>query len=425
MQAAPNLKNNTQNEPKTPAKESHFNTHFAQDARKTSASKSMEEKLADIEEYITSLMPSSLKNLKPGMVIEEDVYCSESTRLLVRGGTLMCKATLEKLKKINKDSDKIFITNKSYISFIKESVRLAKKTGEAVPTSFVGIIQEGANARRLEREKETGFDVATQSTVELLNEIVEDKHLDEESISRFSVEISSKLDSSDASTVFELINSLAPVDEYLQRHCMNTGLLNGLFGRWLGMNKEEIDRLVLIGALHDCGKALMPRGILNASRQLTHTEFEVMKFHPVRGYETLSTMPSDVRKACRGHHEKFDGTGYPDRLKGNEILLESRITAISDVYDAIVSRRSYKNPASPFNVLAILQSMSKTHFDPELIELFMQNMPNELLGKQVLLSDGSVGVVHAINSKNIEFPEVIVSGMFVKTNKLLHCVQML
>ena len=394
-------------------------------ANNASPEQTMEEKLASIEEYITSLMPSSLKNLKPGMVIEEDIFCSESVRLLVKGGTLLNKDMLEKLKKVNKDSDKIFITNRSYITLIKENASLARKNSSQLPTSFVGILQEGANAKRIEREKETGFDKATQSTVELLNEIVEDTNLDEESIARFSDAISTKLDSSDASTVFELINNLAPVDEYLQRHCVNTGLLNGLFGRWLGMNKEEIDRLVLIGSLHDVGKAQMPRGLLTASRKLTLSEFEVIKYHPVKAYDVLAVMSNDIRRACRGHHEKFDGSGYPDGLKGNDIMLESRITAISDVYDAIVSRRSYKNAQSPFAVLATLQSMSKTHFDPELIDLFMKHMPNELIGKQVLLSDDSVGIIHAINPKNIEFPEVLVSGMFVKTNKQLYCVQML
>ncbi len=101
--------------------------------------------------------------------------------------------------------------------------------------------------------------------------------------------------------------------------------------------------LILTGVLHDIGKTKIPEEILNAPRKLTPEEFEVMKRHPLYSFELLGDdISEDVRYAVRWHHEKLDGKGYPDGLKAESISYFARITTISDIYDAMLSARSYK-----------------------------------------------------------------------------------
>jgi len=356
-----------------------------------------------MEKYIVSFRPAPFKFLKPNTFAEEDVYCFEGTRLLVRGGTFIDQESLYKIRGSNRGRDTIYVSNHLYIKYMQ------------------GLSEE----KRIEREEKTGYSEVKQETVEMLSEIIEKKEVNPMSLLKVSVSVSNRLESTDSTTIFSLISALAPKDEYMQRHCVNTGLLNGLFGRWLGFSKEKVDRLVLIGLLHDAGKALMPKSVLGATRGLTNTEFEVMKQHPLKSYDLLHAFPDSIRNACRWHHERYDGVGYPDGLKGDEISIEARITAISDVYDAIVSQRSYKVARSPFAVMALLKESSGKQFDPALIDIFMKSMPHELAGKEVLLSDGSVGTISSIDPNNIEYPIVDISGNKVRTNKNLHCTSML
>ena len=363
----------------------------------------LREKMALVDNYLTRLKPSSLNHLKVGTFVDEDIYSSDGSSLLIKGGNYLDEDAMAKMKSVNKDEDAIYVTNNMHLDMLRRN----------------------ANEHRKELEKQTGYTESKKEAVEMLSEIAEDKQLDTKSILKVSVAVSGRVESTDPSTVFSLINALAPVDEYLQRHCVNTGMLNGLFGRWMGLSKEKIDRLVLIGLLHDVGKTLMPYSVLNASRRLTWTEYEVIKMHSLKSYELLNALPESVRRAARGHHEKYDGTGYPDGKKGDDISIEARITAISDVYDALVSQRAYKDSSSPFSIISMIESMSGSHFDPMLVKLFMKNMPGELIGKKVLMSDGSVGIVDSIDMQNIEYPFVRVADQLIHSSPNLHCLHML
>jgi HD-GYP domain-containing protein (c-di-GMP phosphodiesterase class II) len=202
------------------------------------------------------------------------------------------------------------------------------------------------------------------------------------------------------------------------------GFLNGLIGKWLGFPKETVDTLMLIGLLHDCGKAMAPRQILRAPRALSVVEYEVIKMHTDHGYSILDDFPETVRHGARSHHENYNGTGYPDGASGVAIPLLARITALSDIYDAMTARRCYKEPQSPFHVLSILKKMRSTILDPMLVDLFLENMPQELVDKPVMLSDGNIGIIHAIDPKNLEYPKVMTRGRIVKCDRDLYCKHM-
>ncbi|MCL2187755.1 MAG: HD-GYP domain-containing protein [Defluviitaleaceae bacterium] len=351
-----------------------------------------------------TLIPVLLETLKPGTLAPDDVYSHNSSQMLIKCGTLIDERTLERVKNLNDGKKTVFLAG--------------------LPPAPTALPQAEMEERRKTLEKETGYDALTHETVDLLSEISTSKSIERKQLLKVTHSLADRINEANSSVILSLVNALAPVDEYLQRHCINTAFLNGLMGTWMGLKQEEITRLALIGLLHDCGKALMPPSILNEYRRLTVTEFEVIKTHPMRSYELLANFPEDIRMAARGHHEKMNGRGYPDNLKGKDIPYESRVTTISDIYDALVAQRAYKEPRSPFSVLALLKRVAGDELDPALVDIFLENMPKELVGKQVVLSNGTVAFVRSVDMEDMEYPVVVQYGNEIKTSESLHCTSM-
>jgi response regulator RpfG family c-di-GMP phosphodiesterase len=148
-----------------------------------------------------------------------------------------------------------------------------------------------------------------------------------------------------------------------------------LLARATGMNEEEAEVLREASPMHDIGKVGIPDLILNKPGKLTEDEFEIMKRHSEIGRELLTGSLShllDVSAIVTGeHHERYDGNGYPNKLSGDQIYLYGRITAIVDVFDALGSKRCYKQAWDIDEVFAYLQEQRGKQFDPELIDLFL------------------------------------------------------
>ena len=145
-----------------------------------------------------------------------------------------------------------------------------------------------------------------------------------------------------------------------------------------GIDKKEAELLKLASPMHDIGKVGIPDSILNKPGKLTVEEFEIMKTHAFKGYEMLKGSNRDILKissiVAYEHHEKWDGTGYPNSLKGEEIHIYGRITAICDVFDALGSNRAYKKAWNLEQILELFKEQKGKHFDPRLIDLFFENL---------------------------------------------------
>ncbi len=161
--------------------------------------------------------------------------------------------------------------------------------------------------------------------------------------------------------------------------------------RYAALSDEYCHNVILAAPMHDIGKIRIPDAILNKPGRLTPEEFEVMKRHTVYGEEIIRKTMQEVEKedyfriACsiaRHHHERYDGTGYPDGLKGEEIPLEARIMAIADVYDALVSERVYKKPVRPDEARRIMREGLGTQFDPHLLPLFLASLEENSTGSR-------------------------------------------
>jgi putative nucleotidyltransferase with HDIG domain len=189
---------------------------------------------------------------------------------------------------------------------------------------------------------------------------------------------------------------LKTADDYTFMHSVAVCALMVALARQLKLNDEQTRLAGMAGLLHDLGKAAIPLAVLNKPGKLTDSEFDVVRNHPVEGYDMLregGNVPDAVLDACLHHHEKIDGSGYPDKLKGDAISIIARMTAICDVYDAITSDRAYKRGWDPAESLRRMAEWTKDHFDPRLFQAFVKSIGIYPVGSLVRLSSGRIGVV--------------------------------
>lgn len=193
-----------------------------------------------------------------------------------------------------------------------------------------------------------------------------------------------RLDDSE-SVLYSLAMSVEERDGTLGRHCERLASMAVSMGMLLGLPTNEIVLLQRAGYLHDIGKVAVPDVILFKAGSLTPEEWRVMERHTVRGVHICSRMKSlqGVLPIIRHHHERWDGTGYPDRLKGEEIPLLARIIQLADIYDALTTARSYKRALSPAEAIDVIrEETAKGWRDPELTARFADLLPS--LGEAVL-----------------------------------------
>lgn len=177
----------------------------------------------------------------------------------------------------------------------------------------------------------------------------------------------------------------------------------------------DMDYLLLSAQLHDVGKIGISDLILNKPDKLSAEEFEIMKTHVVIGVQAIERIEEKApehsflkhaRRIAGGHHEKWDGSGYPAGLKGKDNPLEARLMAIADVYDALISKRPYKQPLSTGDAKRIIQEGSGTHFDPELVKIFSK------------VADQFAEVVKVLNGAPLPLPAVQTPGSAVPSPEL-------
>jgi putative nucleotidyltransferase with HDIG domain len=176
------------------------------------------------------------------------------------------------------------------------------------------------------------------------------------------------------STVKSLASAIDAKDEYTRHHSTRVTEYSLKIAAKMGFSEKELGDLELAALLHDVGKIAVPESILNKPGKLTDEEFKLIKEHPVRGEAILSPVVElkEIARVVRAHHERYDGTGYPDRLKGQEIPLGARIMTIADTYDSITSERPYRKAASHRYAVKEIISCSGTQFDPEVVQGFLE-----------------------------------------------------
>ena len=165
-------------------------------------------------------------------------------------------------------------------------------------------------------------------------------------------------------------------------HVKRVALYSQTLALLCGLSYEEANKLHMASPMHDIGKVGIPDAILNAPRKLSKDEFEIMKTHAELGYNMLKHSDKPILKAAAivagEHHEKWDGSGYPNGKSGEDIHIYGRITAVADVFDALGSERVYKKAWPIEKILILFKEERGKHFDPQLIDLFINNLDSFL-----------------------------------------------
>lgn len=199
-------------------------------------------------------------------------------------------------------------------------------------------------------------------------------------------------------------------DDYTYTHCVNVSILSIALGRQMGLGRKAIEFLGTGAIIHDIGKMLVPEDIFRKPSSLTLYEFEEMMKHTLHGAKALSGqdgIDESSTQVVLAHHEKYDGTGYPNKLRGSEIHLFARIAAVSDTYDAMTSKRIYHGALLPEHALSKIFMLKGRHFETEIVERLIRCIGIYSIGTTVELNTGEIGVVVRQNSNNPLRPVVM------------------
>ncbi|MBI9090972.1 MAG: HD domain-containing protein [Desulfobacterium sp.] len=174
-------------------------------------------------------------------------------------------------------------------------------------------------------------------------------------------------------SVMAFTGAVEAKDPYTRGHCDRVAYYAEKIAREMDMEEERVNLLMLAGQLHDLGKIGVDDAVLCKAGRLTDEEFAHIARHPVIAWQILepATFLSEVREIIVAHHERFDGTGYPNGLSGDKLSIEARILAVADSYDAMTSNRPYRRHLSEERALSILEEEKGMQFDPEIVDIFL------------------------------------------------------
>lgn len=342
-----------------------------------------------------------------GLVLNEDIFDHTGAVLLLPKGETITSRKLNKLMGFYGENKNVMVYEETYLEIMND---------EHLPSE----------ARQKLVENHVGYTHLQENIGALFERSDYDSWLSREKLAPLIREVSGKLEDLDPVTILSCINFPRPMDEGLQRHSLNVALLNGMQAEWLELPPDDINTLVLAGLLHDIGKTMIPEEILNAPRRLTDEELAVMRKHPVYSDELLRGKFDDfVRLAARHHHEKLAGNGYPDGISGDDIGFCARITAISDIYDAMVSARSYKGARLPLDVFDMLYQEEFDGLDRDLVMTFLKNMRDRYTNRQVVMSDGRRGEILYIPLNDADHPIIRQDDDVRQTDEEWYCREIL
>lgn len=226
-----------------------------------------------------------------------------------------------------------------------------------------------------------------------------------------------------------LYNMLPGEDDLTHAHCLNSALIAGVFGTWLGLSNDDISLLIKCAFVYDIGKLSIPYQILYKPERLTSEEYRLVMQHTTIGYDFLKgfgNFDEHILNAILQHHERCDGSGYPKALQDVEIDRFAKYIAIIDTYEAMTSPRSYRQKLNPFQIIANYEKEGFIKYELGAIKSILSHIANSQLGFNIQLNSGQLGEVILVNEKALSRPLIKLSEnnalLDLSTNKQLEIV---
>jgi putative nucleotidyltransferase with HDIG domain len=282
------------------------------------------------------------------ILIKKDHSFSEDTKKTID------KLQIKDLYVLIKDYKKYEQDTQQYISKIIYDKNVSAKVKSEIIHDMANDTMKELFSSELNRSKIEKSEELINNSIELI--------LDDKSASKSMLEVTS-------------------YDYYTYSHCVNVSVYALAFGVFLNLEKDMLMVLGSAAILHDLGKKNVPNEIVNKDGKLTDEEFEVMKMHPTYAVEILKSLGETNKlllEIIEQHHEKLDGTGYPKHLKKEDIHFLSQIIAIVDIFDALTTKRSYKNAMKSFDALDIMHKEMSHELNGELLEKFIIFMSDQI-----------------------------------------------
>ena len=373
----------------------------------------------------------NIDDLQEGMFVSElDCPWSE-TDYLLEGVLIKTDADITSLKRYSKyvyvDTERTIgdaapklqaLSQKSQATQQRPQLNTIEKEAKDAESEQVSFQKELKQARVVHKRTRHYIDSA-------LEDVRLGKSVDTEAAKELVTDIASSVNRSPNAMMW--LTHMKSRDEYTSIHCMNVCILAVSFGRSLGLGKTELAVLGLGALLHDLGKMRTPLEILNKPGRLTREEFEIMKKHSRLGYDLLVAqggLPQSVLDIVLHHHERVNGSGYPDGLVGEQIERLVQIVSIVDVYDAITSDRCYHDGIAPYEALKNMYDWVNENFEKELVEQFIKCLGIYPIGSMIKLNTGQIGIVVSASEKSRLRPIILLlvnsKGEQYKRPKLLN-----
>ena len=329
------------------------------------------------------------KKLVPGMILSDNVYTYDSNQLVLPKGTILDNQAITKLSFY------------SVLNVLVEDGHNDVVSTESSNDSYASRLRQTKEFLEFKHDFE---DCASKFKTGIEVLIKERESFDLDSVMSPIYDLMKKGNTS--SNLFDMLHNLRTYDDATYVHCVSVAMICNIMGQWLRMSDDDINTLTQAGLLHDIGKLLIPNEIITKPSNLTSDEYTIIQTHPAQGYVILASLDvSDhVKNAALMHHERCDGTGYPQHLTGPQIDYFAKCVSIADVYDAMTSARVYRGPLCPFIAIEMFVEEGLQKYDTNAIMTFLQNIVNTYLLNKVRLNNGQEGEIIFINRDYLSKP---------------------
>ncbi len=308
-----------------------------------------------------------IKHLKPGMILGKNLYDRHSSLLLAKGNR-MGNYEINRIKDYRYQAVYIADQDNDDIEFFVNTEDINDELRNQAVSSVKELFSM-ANSQFFSKKLITNV---KQTLDNIINEITLNKN------------------------ATYTMTDLKLFDDYTYYHSVNVTIIATIIGVSIKLSKAMLYELAVGALMHDIGKIFVPKEILLKQNSLTPGEFSLIKDHSRKGYEYLIEMDEfspESSLVALTHHEKYNGNGYPDGISGIDIPLFGRILAVADVFDALVSDRPYRKALLPSEAIEHISGSSGQHFDPDIIDIFLEKISPYPVGSYVMLSNGQKGVV--------------------------------